>query len=38
MLFGESAVGNAFAPKDLKPEDVKYLQGIAHRAVTEASK
>jgi len=38
MLFGESAVGNAFAPKDLKPEDAKYLQGIAHQAVAEASK
>jgi hypothetical protein len=33
VLFGESVVGNAFAPKDLKPEDVAYLQGVAHRAV-----
>jgi hypothetical protein len=38
MLFKESAVGNTFAPKDLKPEDAKYLQEVAHRAVAEASK
>jgi hypothetical protein len=38
ILFKESAVGNPFAPAGLKPEDVKYLQDVAHRAVTEAEK
>lgn len=33
VLFKESAVGNTFVPKDLKPEDAKYLQDVAHRAV-----
>jgi hypothetical protein len=33
VLFKESAVGNAFAPKELKPEDATYLQEVAHRAV-----
>jgi hypothetical protein len=33
VLFGESAVGNAFVPKGLKPEDAAYLQKIAHQAV-----
>ena len=36
MLFKESAVGNTFVPKDLKPEDAKYLQDVAHRAVEAA--
>ncbi|MBI3858613.1 MAG: DUF4886 domain-containing protein, partial [Planctomycetes bacterium] len=36
VLFKESAVGNAFVPKDLKPEDAEVLQGIAHRAVEAA--
>ena len=34
VLFKESAVGNAFVPKGLAPEDAKYLQDVAHRAVT----
>ena len=34
VLFQESAVGNSFVPPALKPEDAKYLQGVAHRAVT----
>jgi len=38
VLFKESAVGNGFVPKDLKPEDAKYLQQVAHRAVTEAAR
>jgi hypothetical protein len=37
-LFKESAVGNAFVPKELKPEDAAYLQRIAHRAVEAAAK
>ena len=36
VLFKESAVGNSFAPDALKPEDVKYLQDVAHRAVEAA--
>ena len=36
VLFKESAVGNTFAPAGLKPEDVKYLQDVAHRAVEAA--
>jgi len=36
VLFKESAVGNTFLPKDLKPEDATYLQGVAHRAVSAA--
>jgi len=36
VLFQESAVGNPFAPNGLKPEDVKYLQDVAHRAVEAA--
>jgi hypothetical protein len=36
VLFKESAVGNAFVPKDLKPEDAKVLQEVAHRAVAAA--
>jgi hypothetical protein len=32
-LFKESAVGNSFVPKGLEPEDAKYLQDVAHRAV-----
>lgn len=38
FLFKESVVGNAFAPASLKPEDAKYLQDVAHRAVAEAAK
>jgi hypothetical protein len=38
VLFKESAVGNPFSPKELKPEEAKYLQEIAHRAVAEAAK
>jgi hypothetical protein len=37
VLFKESAVGNSFAPKGLAPEDAKYLQDVAHRAVTGSS-
>jgi hypothetical protein len=36
VLFKESAIGNSFVPKDLKPEDAKFLQGVAHRAVAAA--
>ena len=36
VLFKESAVGNPFVPKELKPEDAEYLQGVAHRAVEAA--
>jgi hypothetical protein len=36
VLFKESAVGSTFVPKDLKPEEAKYLQGVAHRAVAAA--
>jgi hypothetical protein len=32
VLFKESAVGNPFAPKDLSPEDAKYLQEGHHAA------
>jgi hypothetical protein len=35
-LFKESSVGNSFVPKDLKPDDAAYLQGVAHRAVAVA--
>ena len=38
MLFKESVVGNPFTPKELKPEEVKYLQEVAHRAAAEAAK
>jgi hypothetical protein len=38
VLFKESAVGNAFVPKGLTPEDATYLQSTAHRAVIEAAK
>jgi hypothetical protein len=38
VLFKENVVGNAFAPKGMKPEDAKYLQEAAHRAVAEAAK
>src|SRR6185436_7106342 len=36
VLFKESAVGNSFVPKGLEPEDAKYLQDVAHRAVAAA--
>jgi hypothetical protein len=36
VLFKESVVGNAFAPKDMSSEDAAYLQGVAHRAVEAA--
>jgi hypothetical protein len=36
VLFKESAVGNPFTPRELKPEDAKSLQEIAHRAVADA--
>ena len=36
VLYKESVVGNSFLPKGLSPEDAKYLQGIAHRAVEAA--
>jgi hypothetical protein len=38
FLFKESCVGNTFAPNGMKPEDAKYLQEVAHRAVAEAAK
>lgn len=38
VLFKESVVGNRFVPKDLKPEDAAYLQGVAHRAAEAAAK
>ena len=38
VLFGDSAVGNSFLPPALKPEDAKYLQDVAHRAVAAAAK
>jgi hypothetical protein len=38
ILFQESAVGNSFVPKDLTPDDARYLQGVAHRAVMDAGK
>ncbi|MEW6360225.1 MAG: FAD-dependent oxidoreductase [Planctomycetota bacterium] len=34
-LFGESAVGNAFAPKGIAPAHARFLQETAHRAVSE---
>ena len=33
VLFKESAVGNKFAPKGISPENAKYLQETAHKAV-----
>ena len=36
VLFQESVLGNPFAPKDLKPEDVDFLRKAAHRAVEAA--
>jgi hypothetical protein len=36
VMFKESAVGNSFVPKGLAPEDAKYLQETAHKAVTAA--
>jgi hypothetical protein len=38
VLFGESAVGNTFAPKGLDAKDALFLQETAHRAVTERIK
>ena len=38
VLFGESAVGNAFMPKGMDPTDARYLQETAHRAVIERTK
>lgn len=38
VLFGESAVGNTFAPKGLDPKDARFLQETAHRAVIERIK
>jgi hypothetical protein len=32
-LYGESVVGNKFVPKGITPEDAKYLQETAHKAV-----
>lgn len=32
-LYGESVVGNSFAPKGMDPADAKYLQETAHKAV-----
>jgi len=36
VLFKESAVGNPFVPAGITPEDAKYLQDVAHRAVEAA--
>src|SRR5579862_2354255 len=36
VLFKESAVGLSFAPKELQPKEVTYLQDAAHRAVDAA--
>jgi len=36
VMFKETAVGNPFVPKGLAPEDAKYLQETAHKAVTAA--
>jgi hypothetical protein len=33
FLYGQSVVGNTFMPKGLKPQDVAFLQGIAHETV-----
>ena len=38
VLFKESCVGNSFLPPGMKPEDAKYLQDAAHRAVADAAK
>ena len=35
FFYGQSAVGNRFVPKGVKPEDAAILQRIAHRVVTE---
>jgi len=36
MMFGASVVGNTFNPPGLKPEDVRFLQSTAHKAVEQA--
>lgn len=33
MLYGESVVGNSYAPKGINADDAKYLQQTAHKAV-----
>lgn len=33
VLFGESAVGNPYVPKGIDPDDARFLQEVAHRAV-----
>ncbi len=38
VLFGESAVGNTFAPKGLDPKDARFLHETAHRAAIERTK
>ena len=36
VLFGESAVGNAFVPPGLPPTEVRFLQETAQQAVLDA--
>ena len=36
VLFGESVVGNKFAPPDLDPAYVRFLQETAHQAVVNS--
>jgi hypothetical protein len=36
MLYDESVVGNSFVPPGVAPEDVRYLQETAHKAVAAA--
>jgi hypothetical protein len=38
VLFGESAVGNAFVPKGLEPDYARFLQETAHQAVQARTK
>jgi hypothetical protein len=33
VLFGESAVGSSFIPKGMAPDDTRFLQETAHKAV-----
>jgi hypothetical protein len=34
VLFGETAVGNSYVPEGMTAEDARFLQEVAHRAVT----
>jgi hypothetical protein len=37
VLFGDTVVGNAFAPQELDQAYVKFLQETAHEAVVNAA-